>query len=241
VRTGQEGLNPFTIMMLTAWDLSKSVVTAAIDSGADDLIARPFSIGQFNRRLKTLVEARKQFVVTSDYVGPDRRKDPARGTTAELIDVPNTLRGKVLDNATSEDFDGAIHAMRTRMDGERLRRLGAQIAVSAEIVMDWALSPEGLFDAAEIDRLRRAAQELQAREAEGAAAGTADLCAGVLKVCDALVGGDCDAEKEANLLKELANGIQVALNPERSAGDLAGEIASTVAGLKSRKAQTAAG
>lgn len=240
MRAGQHGLNPFSVVMLTAWDLSHGIVSAVLQSGADDLIARPFSIAQFEKRIRMLVEGRKHFVVTSNYIGPDRRRDPTRHSDAKLIEVPNTLRGKVVENATSEDLDGAIRTMQEHMARQRLERLGAQIAVSAEVVMDWAIAPEGLFDPSEIDRLRRATLELRSHTEEGALAGAEQLCQGVLKVCDELVSGTEDPPRQAALLKELAKGIQLAIHPDRSATEMEGEIADAVAGLKTRRAAKAA-
>jgi hypothetical protein len=39
------------------------------------VIIRPFSTSFAEDRIRTLIRARKPFIVTSDYIGPDRRRD----------------------------------------------------------------------------------------------------------------------------------------------------------------------
>src|SRR6185503_16640565 len=61
MRNGRAGANPF---------LHVDLVKPALNCGADDLITRPYSVGFLTGRVKSLTDARKCFVVTSDYIGP---------------------------------------------------------------------------------------------------------------------------------------------------------------------------
>src|SRR5882724_2166846 len=76
MRGGRTGGNPFVHVVLMAWKLDDDLVKRALNCGADDLITRPYSVGFLSGRVKSLTDARKGFVVTSDYIGPDRRRDP---------------------------------------------------------------------------------------------------------------------------------------------------------------------
>ena len=68
-----------------------------MNSGPDDLLLIPFAPDQIMSRLKILVERRKPFVVTHDYIGPDRRTAPRPGTTsATQFQVPNPARAQAL-------------------------------------------------------------------------------------------------------------------------------------------------
>ena len=78
-----------------SWDPTAKLVDQFAGSGADYLVAAPFSPKQIIDRIRAIVHHRTPFVVTSDYIGPDRR-DGGRGTELPLIDVPNSLRAKVL-------------------------------------------------------------------------------------------------------------------------------------------------
>ena len=91
LRQGKVGDNPFIVIIVTTWRRDGNLINHLINSGADDVLTWPFSAAQLGERLRSQVERRKQFVVTCDYIGPDRRRDPERAG-AECIDVPNTLR-----------------------------------------------------------------------------------------------------------------------------------------------------
>ncbi|MBK0572118.1 response regulator receiver protein, partial [Klebsiella pneumoniae] len=78
LRQGGQGFNPFIVIIVTAWEKSGALVSRVVNSGADDLLLRPFSTTLLGQRIETHVERRKGFVVTTDYVGPDRRKDLTR-------------------------------------------------------------------------------------------------------------------------------------------------------------------
>src|SRR5262249_55310444 len=45
-RLGNEGANPFVVIIATAWENSDDMVKSVVDSGADDLLLRPFSVAQ---------------------------------------------------------------------------------------------------------------------------------------------------------------------------------------------------
>ena len=103
LRQGTTGYNPFIVIIVTAWENSGSLVTNVINSGADDLLLRPFSTAVLGQRIVSHIERRKNFVITSDYVGPDRRKDGARPSNVELFQPPNSLKMKVKEPIAGED------------------------------------------------------------------------------------------------------------------------------------------
>lgn len=50
-----------------------SIITAARDAGADFIVVKPLTPRVLYERMSWLAENRKGFVVSDDYVGPDRR------------------------------------------------------------------------------------------------------------------------------------------------------------------------
>ena len=96
IRNNQIGLNPFLSILALSWDPTERLVRDAANSGADFLIAAPFSPKQILDRIRSLVYNRAPFVVTSDYVGPDRRDGDQRESAAPLLAVPNSLRDKIM-------------------------------------------------------------------------------------------------------------------------------------------------
>ena len=85
LRQGATGYNPFIVIIVTAWENNNALVGRVINSGADDLLLRPFSTAVLGNRIRTHVERRKGFVITSEYVGPDRRNDPARAVECRFV------------------------------------------------------------------------------------------------------------------------------------------------------------
>lgn len=66
--------NPFVpIIFMTAFT-SIQRVTEARDSGITEFMAKPFTVRSLSERIETIVERPRQFVLTLDYRGPDRRR-----------------------------------------------------------------------------------------------------------------------------------------------------------------------
>jgi DNA-binding response OmpR family regulator len=132
IRQDRLGKNPFVIVMATSWRRDGPVVSQVINSGADDLLGRPFSSTAVADRIKLQVDNRKRFVVTADYIGPDRRRD-ARRSDAECIQVPNSLRMKILSGMDAARIARRIHEdiadARSTINFEKVRRNAFQICV----------------------------------------------------------------------------------------------------------------
>ena len=130
VRQGQLGNDPFLVIVATTWRRDDTVVRRAINCGADDVLARPFSAALLGERLNNLIERRKDFVVTGDYVGPDRRRDPARAGLPCIL-VPNALGvpcASGLSTAEADErFAGALREARRTVNAEKMRRDATQV------------------------------------------------------------------------------------------------------------------
>lgn len=134
MRQGHSGhTNPFLVIIVTAWEKSRTLVNQVLNSGADDLVLRPFSINQLRARIDTHVERRKQFVITHDYVGPDRRNDPTRPNPAEPFLPPNSLKMKVMDGLSLADAQARLNQelrqAKDTLNTEKLRRDAFQICI----------------------------------------------------------------------------------------------------------------
>ncbi len=105
---------PIVIPLLTASE--GEYVRKVIDCGPDDLLQLPVSPGQLLTRLAVLAEKRKSFVVTSDYIGPDRRQNNRPGTMViPLIEVPNPLAmriQRVAEDVFIRDMSAAADKLR---------------------------------------------------------------------------------------------------------------------------------
>ena len=79
-------------------------------SGADDLVVLPLSTTIIQQRVKFLVNMRKPFVVSSNYIGPARPVDfEGMEKTSKPIDVPNVLYDKIVKGiANRQDIQKSI-------------------------------------------------------------------------------------------------------------------------------------
>jgi DNA-binding response OmpR family regulator len=127
LRAGHLGRDPFVLSVMLLSSREEPKVRAAMDCGPDDMLLIPFAPDQLMNRLRVLVDRRKPFVVTHDYIGPDRRAQPRPGaTSATQFNVPNPAR------ARSQGIAADRYA-RLRQDTfqaiavERIKRLAATI------------------------------------------------------------------------------------------------------------------
>jgi len=105
VRHGHVFRNPFLGIVVSTWNPTNMMLARATNAGADDLMAKPVSIKQVEDRLVALVEQRRPFVVTSDYIGPDRRRQSRENPRlASSMDPPNTVRLKAMNQFGQVDL-----------------------------------------------------------------------------------------------------------------------------------------
>jgi len=127
MRAGNQGRDPFIVSVMLLSSREEPSVRAAMDSGPDDLLLIPFSPDQLMTRLKTLVERRKPFVVTHDYIGPDRRSSARPGaTSATQFQVPNPMRARG-QGIAADRYLKLMLETQSAMAVERIKRLAATI------------------------------------------------------------------------------------------------------------------
>ena len=134
LRQGHSGhTNPFLVIIVTAWEKNHDLVSRVLNSGADDLLLRPFSVNILRSRIDTHVERRKNFVITHDYIGPDRRSDPNRASTVEPFHPPNSLKMKAKDGLSLQEVQvrlvRELRAAKETLNTEKLRRDAFQICI----------------------------------------------------------------------------------------------------------------
>jgi DNA-binding response OmpR family regulator len=115
IRNHRYGLNPFVVVMAMTWTPERRIISRTLDAGTDDVLAKPVSAAVLKDRVRNLVLFRKDFVVTGDYIGPDRRLE-RRAAADELpaIVVPNSLRHKATgDKQAIAETPQIVEAMRT--------------------------------------------------------------------------------------------------------------------------------
>ncbi|MFM2044976.1 MAG: hypothetical protein RLY86_3552 [Pseudomonadota bacterium] len=132
LRHSGQATNPFVCAIATTWQPTQPLMVRFTGSGADDLLVKPFSAKQVQDRVMNLMDGRKSFVVTSDYIGPDRRRAPREGIQIPLFDVPNTLRQKALGQFDRTTIGDQIFFALASINEQKVVRHGFQTAFLME-------------------------------------------------------------------------------------------------------------
>lgn len=136
IRMGETKANPFLPIIATLWTGNGEAVAGLMNSGCDDVLLRPFSVVKLKERVKAIIDNRKKFVVTSDYVGPDRGEPSSGRANVEPFEVPNPLKDVV--NGIASDPVKQIEMVenaKKRVNKERLAKLARRIAMAAEVTI----------------------------------------------------------------------------------------------------------
>ncbi|MCB2106872.1 MAG: cyclic nucleotide-binding domain-containing protein [Rhodobacteraceae bacterium] len=126
IRHGQIGANPFVLITTLIDPHHVSAVKSAMQAGTDDIIVKPVKPDQLLNRLKRITIHRQAFVVTSDYLGPDRRLK-ARPSQIRRISVLNTMLDKTsgkhveLEDVTAGVEDSMNDVLEARLDSHGYR------------------------------------------------------------------------------------------------------------------------
>jgi DNA-binding response OmpR family regulator len=235
MRQGGAGYNPFVVIIVTAWEKTSSLITKVVSSGADDLLLRPFSTALLGQRIESHIERRKGFVITTDYVGPDRRSDSTRASNVELFEPPNSLKMKAKDRMSPEviakRLETELRGAREKLTSEKLRRDSFQVCILWRLLQEQSI-PAGQIpaDLAKLIALTRSI-ETRARETEFEPA--VEWCDSVLAAAEGLTLG-VDRNASMHLLGHGALSLHLVFHPEKSPADQLSEIDATVAIIRAR-------
>lgn len=237
LRHHEVGNNPFLPIIATAWSPTSDEVRAVVQSGADDIVTKPLSAGQLLQRIRGQVLRRKPFMVTSVYIGPDRRKlgtEPREGEEVITpVEVPNTLRAKALgdDNLDVSQVQRDIDACIKNVNLQKLKRHAHQALFLVErIVPGLAFGGPDEPTTRALKRLLYVAEDTGRRMIDTPFAHVEELCKSLIDVTGrVLAAGDYPSPKDVDLLKPLAKAIQRSFDGDDSeAAKLAHEISESI-------------
>ncbi|WP_417492184.1 response regulator receiver protein [Maricaulis sp.] len=234
VRRSDLGRNPFVVILLTTWSRDTTHIRRAIECGADDVIVRPFSTMFAAERVRTLVRDRKDFIVTSDYVGPDRRKSTDRDSDTQPLTVPNFLQAIVHgDDAAIDRASSWAREAKDVIIAERLRRMAMRIVISVEIQLN---KPEknALPVRLDVADMARTARELRVQLVKASRGEAAEVAAALIDQISSLGDGSKADKRSLQLIKELSMATYAAFANGESLERSKDEIDRTVANLRAR-------
>ncbi|WP_337996518.1 hypothetical protein [Oleispirillum naphthae] len=170
IRNGQLGRDPFLPILIASDPPGGEEMRILAGCGVDAVLVRPLSVGKICDRLRLLTTQRRPFVVTADYIGPDRRAAPRTAAIeAPLMEVPNALADRILANVQVKSRTAARQAawgevMRQRLTryAENMRLLGGR---SFPPALKGDLNAEVLEDMRRLARIAEDAWKRLEREA----------------------------------------------------------------------------
>ncbi len=239
LRQGGAGENPFIVIIVTAWEKSPALINRVVNSGADDLLLRPFSTALLGQRIEAHIDRRKGFVITTDYVGPDRRRESNRPNTAESFDPPNSLKMKAKDKLSAEAvarrLDGELKLARGKLHVEKLRRDSFQVCILWRLMQEQRSGASGLE--VDLSKLMNLSRSIAGRCRDTEYGAAVEWCDGVCAATEGLEQG-VDRNASMHLLGHAALELHQVFHPDQSAADRIAEIDATVAIIRARN-QTA--
>ena len=135
IRHGNIGSNPFMVIMLLTWDPQVNAVNFAMQTGVDDIVTMPISVRLLKQRIDKMINNRKRFVATEDYVGPERRayssQEEEEGNGSNNFQVPNSLRHKTTGDETAAAHKDVIEDASQLVTQHRLTELTTQVSALA--------------------------------------------------------------------------------------------------------------
>lgn len=249
IRHGHFEGNPFLGVIVTAFSPTKQLLSRVTNSGADALLVKPVSPRQIQERVFGLIDTPRRFVVTSDFIGPDRRRAPREGTQIPLLEVPNTMRLKALAPSSGGDagidIRRAIAAAYAEVNEQKLLRLAFQAAFliefarpglearpAGQLALDHLLRVPAVLE----DFIRRLPGRDGALSPHPAAGAAGRVIERIRRGRAGLEAGGTASFDPADLagLSTLGLDVMAALTPGRGRDRMAEEVAAAVAAYRSR-------
>lgn len=234
VRHQALGTDPFLPAILMSRHPTPDLIRRVMFSGADDFVAKPVTAAQVMERITNLIKARKHFIVTSDYIGPDRRKDKEGaeqrpGMRIIPIEVPNILKIKATGSIEAAQLmDMAIEKATAAINLQKLERHAIQIGVLVQLILPSYQKGEINDDLVRhLERLRSVAEDTGRRLVGTKYGHVSELCQSLIKVAGNIAANvQSPTAKDLRLLQPLAQAIQGAF--EGDAAEIARKISQSI-------------
>ena len=231
IRHNELGTNPFICIIGVAWSPKQALVNKVMGSGADVLVAAPISPSLILDRIEALVHSRKPFVVTSDYIGPDRRFLDDRGNEIELVEVPNSLRAKALGQFDAAQLKNEIAAARADINGQKIDRQAFQVSFLADKILEGFQEGDLSNAGQKLAELKKVTNDMKMRAFSAGSKDLEELCVPLRTVVQSLIDSRGKfTKKDLNLLGQLSLAVRAAVRPGVAGSVSARDITNMVVG-----------
>ena len=229
IRHNKIGTNPFVAIIAVSWEPTAATVDRVANSGADFILAAPFSPQLLLDRITLLVYNPVPYVVTSEYVGPDRRYKYREQSKIPLVQVPNSLRDKATGNYNAKKFRAQIFTTMSDINEQKMERHAMALATHSEVLVQQFETGRNAVDLNRLEKLEIAATDLQQRSRKAGLQHIAKLCDALLNVINKIFEGDKKTPvKEFELMQQLALAIRKSFAVNHREVGLLHDVAQTV-------------
>ena len=235
VRGHRLGNNPFLPIITTTSEATPQRIKEIMNTGADDLIVKPLSTGFLFGRIMGMIERKRLFVVTSDYIGPERPNMKRNAhSPGQLREVPNPLRDRATGteaNASElqKSIDAATSGLNDRRMGQHSIRISNQVALIMPVYKNGE-ADESIVS--HLDQLQFASEDLARRVTGTSYDFISSLTMAMVHVVRRIKLSPLDPDqKDVELLPELARAIKAAFDGADDAKDIAERISASVQNL----------
>ncbi len=216
LRHGKHGKNPFLVTITLVSKPSRQSVQVAINSGTDHVLAKPFDPAALIDNVHELTHGRKRFVVTTDYIGPDRRSGPRPGgIEIPLVDVPNALRQRMTGQMSEGVLRRHVDAAKAKVNEQKVVRHAYQIGWLLDRLLPEIHAPVKSDEYnAHMERLSFVSEDISERIKSTRYAHVAAMCMTLKNMVDTALVEGFD-EHDVRMLHKMAELIEAAFDPER--------------------------
>jgi DNA-binding response OmpR family regulator len=111
IRHGTSSQNPFLSIVVMTENEDKSVHKSLKNAGCDEILIKPLSLNDIMSKIQEMaIQDKRKFVVTRDYVGPDRPEfKNQNGQDAPSFSPPDSLAAKIITNVNEDRVERAIN------------------------------------------------------------------------------------------------------------------------------------
>ena len=234
VRHNVFGEDPFPGIILTMADPSESKIREAANSGTDHIIAKPYSPLQVLKRIQTIVDQRERFIVTLNYVGPERREGCRNSSPDELIKVPNALRAKVRNDPTALATPRTVRAATKRINRLKVQRHDLEIGVLVELLRNAGSGDNEDRRVNRLKKLQTLAAVLHSIVPATEFVEAPPMCEALSSVITDIRNSDSLLETELDRLEETSMALHLCFHPEKTVSNITREITDAVAATRRR-------
>jgi DNA-binding response OmpR family regulator len=231
IRHQELGQDPVVPIIAIASTRTPRQVRQVVDAGPDHVLVEQLTIGQLLERVHLLVLGRKPFVVTADYIGPDRRNAPrsADSPGAPLIEVPNSLRAKATRSEDEEALRQRLAKTAAEINRRKMERDAVQIAWLTPRIVDAGDTWDREHD---LERLIATSEDLARRLAFTGQDHVLELCRSLIEVASRLIHRSSAADpRDFKVLPHLSAAINAAFPDDADTASISSIIVDKVASL----------